>query len=234
MSELQILAAHRVADAVLDVLHHARRFAVLSSPYLRSWPDLDRAVRRAVDHRVGVHLCVRSPDGTMRERRQQADEIAQFAALGVNVYEVPRLHAKLYANEGEAVLASMNLVSGSRNSIDLGVRIASTAMLQHLLQVLAANVPGLRAQLTRLQVARRSGFCVGCAQALPFDVRHPMCRACFSASKGGFLLHDLPMRCCHRCGTSALTRVHRPLCDSCAPTLPGARLAVLLGRHRLN
>jgi hypothetical protein len=234
MSELQILAAHRVADAVLDVLHRARRFAVLSSPYLRSWPDLDRAVRRAIDHRVDVHLCVRSPDGTMRARRQQADEIAQLAALGVNVHEVPRLRATLYANEGQAVLASMDLVGGSRNNIDLGVRLASAAMVQYLLQVLAESVPGLHAQLPRLQVARRSGFCVGCAQALPLDTRHPMCRACFSASKGGFVLHALPIRCCHRCGASALTTVHQPLCDACEPTVPGPRLAALLGRHRLN
>lgn len=231
MSELQILAAHRVADAILDILRRAQRFAVLSTPYLRSWPDLDGAVRSAVERRVSVHLCVRSPDGTMRDRRMQGDEIARLAAIGVSVHEVPRLHAKLYANEGEVVLASMNLVAGSRDSIDLGVRLENAAISQHLLAVLAANVPGLRAQLSRLQAARRAGFCVGCARALPHDLRHPMCRVCFSASKGGFLLHYLPMRCCHRCGTSALTTVRRPMCAACAPSVP---VAALLARHRLN
>jgi hypothetical protein len=147
MSDLQILAPHRVTTAILEVVHHAHCFAVLSSPYLRSWPHLDHAVQSAVARRVQLHLCVRSPDGTMQARQQQSVQIARMAAFGLRIHEVPRLHAKLYANESEAVLTSMNLVQSRQGSVELGVRITSPAMVNHLLEALSREVPVLQPTL---------------------------------------------------------------------------------------
>lgn len=226
---IELLTAHHLPYRVVNIIENAQQYVVLVTAYLTSWTHLDHAIKATVARGVPITLVMRAPDGAKRDREKRQEEADALRALGVQVHFVERLHAKAYANEHEAIVTSFNLVSGSNESIELGVLIQDQELVRDLINKVRTYCPDLaptdkKAAPTKTvaQVAKepQSAFCIGCAEPRPFDGTKPMCLSCYRSSKKGSAADTLPRRSCHACGKPGPATLDRPICPDCWKALP--------------
>ncbi len=235
--DLKVLSAHHVAHAVLNVLEEAREHVVLVTAYLRPWIHLEQQVKQAVERGVKVACILRDPDGPKRDQEKAKEAIETLRGYGASVHVVPRLHAKVYLNESQAVVTSFNLVGGSHDSVEFGVRIGDPDVVADCYERLVSYCPELKAGSTATapetgSSERRSrvGFCIGCgSDSLGYDPTKPLCRDCYKASKRGTACDVLPNRVCHSCGVTHRATLEKPLCYPCYKQLPEAERVALGG-----
>jgi hypothetical protein len=58
------------------------------------------------------------------------------------------------------------------------------------------------------------GYCIRCADSIPFDQSYPLCEDCYS-EWAKYKNDTYPERYCHSCGEERKTSKLRPLCGSC-------------------
>ena len=88
---------------------------VLITPYCKfsDWIMLEKKLREAIGRKVEIEFYIR--DGESNESR------AEVRSLGIEPHLVKTLHAKLYFNEKQAIVTSMDILSDSEtDSIELG------------------------------------------------------------------------------------------------------------------
>ncbi len=104
---VRIFTDGQISSAVLDILRNAGKWVILVSPYNKfmSWGHFSIALENAVKQGVKV---------TMFYREGKRDEnIDWLMNQGASVYAVEDLHAKIYMNETQVLITSMNLLEGS-------------------------------------------------------------------------------------------------------------------------
>jgi PLD-like domain len=236
-ANLKVLSAHHVAHAVLNVLEEAREHVVLVTAYLRPWIHLEQAVKEAVERGVKVACIIRDPDGPKRDQEKAKEAIETLKKLRASVHIVPRLHAKVYLNESQAVVTSFNLVGGSHDSVEFGVRIGDPEVVKECYERLASYCPELKSGSTVKHSESRAaarptkvGFCVGCgSDSQGYDPAKPLCRDCYKESRRGTACDVLPKRVCHSCGAAHKASLEKPLCYDCFKQLSSAERDSLAG-----
>lgn len=227
---VELLTAHHLPYRVVNIIEEARESVVLVTAYLSSWPHLDHAIKGAIARGVRVSLVLRAPDGAQRDRAKREREAADLQELGACVHFVDRLHAKAYINESAAIVTSFNLVSGSNESIELGVLLQDAELVHDCIAKIRAYCPELA--IGQVATARTPGkqsapparkeqaHCIGCAEPLPFDPARPFCLSCYRSSKKGSDVSALSRRVCHRCGAEGPATLDRPICPPCWKQIP--------------
>lgn len=232
---VELLTAHHLPFRVLNIIEEAQDFVVLVTAYLKSWTHLDHALKAAVARGVPVTVILRSPDGAKRDREKRTSEAKALEALGANVHYVDRLHAKAYVNEKAAIVTSFNLVSGSNESIELGVLIQDHDLVDDCIAKIRTYCPelddprqaGKATERALISAAAETGHCIGCAEHLPRNPEKPLCRSCYRSSKKGSDLTALPERGCHFCGGGHAATLARPICQSCWKKIPKQEQATI-------
>ncbi|MBZ0152452.1 MAG: hypothetical protein K8J09_13065 [Planctomycetes bacterium] len=229
---IELLTAHHLPYRVVNIIENAQEFVVLVTAYLSSWTHLDHAIKTTIARGVPISLVMRAPDGAKRDREKREEEASALKALGVQVHFVERLHAKAYVNEKEAIVTSFNLVSGSNESIELGVLIQDPDLVRDCVAKIRAYCPTLDSKTKAVpragevaaaavkEKADAAAFCIGCSEELPFNPTKPLCLSCYRSSKKGKDLPALPRRACHRCGKPGPGTLSRPICPECWQSLP--------------
>ncbi len=103
----ELLYDENVLPAVIKLAEGARGQLVLVSPYNDFSVNLRNAVEQAA-RRVSVIAVCRSD----QDQKEKA-HLDWLTGLGAQVYLVERLHSKIYLNEEQAIVTSMNLLQGS-------------------------------------------------------------------------------------------------------------------------
>lgn len=232
---IEILTAHHLPYRVVNIIENAQEFVVLVTAYLNSWTHLDHAIKSTIARGIPITMVMRAPDGAKRDRDKRTEEATALEELGVRVHFVERLHAKAYVNEKEAIVTSFNLVSGSNESIELGVLIQDPPLVRDCIAKIQGYCPEVAgARLCKSPGAKPSqpsgrrpddepdagAFCIGCAEPATFNPTKPMCLSCYRSSKKGNDLDALPRRACHCCGKAGQSTLNRPICPSCWGGLP--------------
>lgn len=103
---MKILEPAENINRLVALIHDAEDFVVLVSPYtdMKGWEPLSDAINNAVMRGLEVSYYVRKEVGVPGTEGLKAD-----------IYEVPGLHAKMFFNEKEAMIASFHL----RNNDDI-------------------------------------------------------------------------------------------------------------------
>src|SRR5690554_5419829 len=116
-----VIAPSQVASTIVQLIEESRERLILISPYFLPWHHLDRALRDATERGVKIDLIIRS------ENVEEA--MPSIASLQLDARHIERLHAKLYVSERGSIISSMNLLRGSRDSLESGLLIAGTSKL---------------------------------------------------------------------------------------------------------
>lgn len=99
---IEFLTDWQIGDGLLRIVREARQQLTLVSPYNRHWGHLKREVEAAQRRGVAVAAYYRAEDPAHAPEYE-----------GASITPVRMLHAKIYANEKVALVATMNLVETS-------------------------------------------------------------------------------------------------------------------------
>jgi hypothetical protein len=121
MDGISLLPHDGIAHRVLELLKGAREHATLVTPYFQPWRHLRDAVLDAASRGTSITLIVRSD-----QVEKTASTLAHFADAGLELRQLERLHAKVYATDSAAIVTSMNLLETSAlNSWEAGVHVSA-------------------------------------------------------------------------------------------------------------
>ena len=166
---------------------------------------------------------------------------ASFQSLSklnnVQILQRKGLHAKIYINENELVITSMNLSDYSENNnVEIGIRILKNQnakvygeALQEVLEVIESaditrpmmpiSVAGKNRNIVKLKGKTKSsnkGYCIRCKSKIKFDREKSLCTSCYKVWSG-WEDEYYGEEYCHNCGkkTYGDTCYAEPLCNKC-------------------
>jgi hypothetical protein len=236
---VNILHTHQLSGAVIDIIERSKEYCYLVTPYLRTWPLLERALDKASQQKKRLTIVLRNVDGT-------ANRIEGLhKRYGFEIIVLDDLHAKLYCSESSVLVASMNLYDSSQaKNLEVGLllennRDAYTFYQEFVLKDLLATPhrkhykgywhsddQNLAEEMRRLESTfAEKGFCVSCGTRIDLDKGkqnwHPeivRCPPCFQKEPypDGY---SLTTRFCHYCGEDFQSNLTKPLHAKCQELL---------------
>src|SRR4051812_4569295 len=131
MKELAtLIPSSKLDKSIFYIIDNAENHIMLASPYCDfvQWEKLTSAIKNAVDRNVETVLYVRDLKNCFEN-----ESIKFCIEIGVHIYVVPNLHAKIYMNEKEAVITSFNLsYKSALYSKEVGCFLTSKRILEKL------------------------------------------------------------------------------------------------------
>lgn len=128
---MKLIHPNKVTGQLLDIIHEAEKELVIVSPYVNFsyWQRPVAAIKQALARGVKVDFYIRHDPG--RDTGQ-----VHVEKLGITPILVENLHAKIYYNDTDGIITSMNLLhSSDSNSIEIGSQIETPAELTELRRI---------------------------------------------------------------------------------------------------
>lgn len=206
----QILGTTETPSAIENLINQAKTHLYLVTPYFKPSERVGKAILTAkVVRKANVVMILRGGD----DRAKQAANAKPFVEAGVVVAYLSRLHAKLYVNEEEAILTSMNLYEESAtNSYEVGVRYPKATSLEAF-QAIVGQIQELAHRADEeTQLAQASRAATAPASRTPATLRAP------APAPKARLARAAPAGHCIRCDVAVPLDVERPFCATCFAT----------------
>lgn len=110
-------------SAIATLFDSAKAQVIIISPYIKLHPEYRRILSKHKNNpRLEVTLVFGKNEGNLSKSLNEEDFRFFREFDNIEIRYEPRLHAKYYANEAEAILSSMNLYKFSQeNNIEAGV-----------------------------------------------------------------------------------------------------------------
>jgi hypothetical protein len=112
---MKFINPSEISSKIMTLIDEADSRMILITPYCKfsNWIILEQKLREAIDRKIEIEFYIR--DGESNE------SLAEVRSLGIEPHLVKNLHAKLYFNEKQAIVTSMNFPSSSEtDSLELG------------------------------------------------------------------------------------------------------------------
>lgn len=200
----EIVSAKGTGHKVEQIIQGARTELILISPYLRLDDTYMQELKRALDRKVSVKFVFREED----LKKPESEKLRSLT--GLQLFSLPRLHAKCYYNEQRMVITSMNLHESSEvNNREIGVFIDRTEDQR----LYADAVEQARSILESAKPLPRHA--PEPTYASPLSRTGKGKRSPVGAFIHGFTKGILNGAYCIRCATRIPLNAERPLCDSC-------------------
>ena len=115
MSDTNILLVHQIQDRIIEIIRNSKEYCFLITPFFQPWPILQRELEKAAQQEKKIIFILRNTPENHWDFESLNDN------FGFDVIFVERLHTKLYLNENECLISSMNLYESSKdNNYELG------------------------------------------------------------------------------------------------------------------
>jgi hypothetical protein len=114
----EILTTPHISVRILKIIEETEKYCFLVTPYFDNWTHLENCLKKAADQKKKIIFFI-------RDEKFYTKNIQEF----YNEYKfdmifVKDLHAKIFVNEREAIITSMNLYDYSqKNNHEIGVLI---------------------------------------------------------------------------------------------------------------
>ncbi|MBI2936561.1 MAG: hypothetical protein HYY31_07145 [Chloroflexi bacterium] len=207
-----------VAVQVRDIIQEARRSVILVTPYLELWRHVKTALSVAVKGGIKVTVVLRDKPEVINSQ-----DVVWLSDAGVTVRAAGGLHAKIYLNEHEVRVSSMNLTEPSiNNSLEIALRIQDEQVerqvrdyVNNLIWALSTVVINARhrgSATSRQQGV--GGFCIRCERPLSLDPDKPLCDDHYKVW-AQYSDPNYSEKFCHYCGRPSDVTYSKPLCTDC-------------------
>ena len=136
VGRMQLIPPAEISAKIMTLLAEAKEKIVIVSPYnnIEKWTKLKNYLNRAIENHVSIEYFVRAG-----EKQKGIEDFP------IEPIPVPNLHSKIYLNERQAIVASMNLVQYSdESSLDIGVYIDDPDEVKQLFEYVDRYVRPLR------------------------------------------------------------------------------------------
>lgn len=173
----EVITNKKIPEKMLDILKNAKEFFIGITPYFSPWEEVEEALKEQAKKGVKIVLLIRRDKESEYEQLQI---IKELKSTNVDIFYFRNLHAKVYLNEKEILITSMNMTKSSLNNFELGVFFQDKSFIEKFKkEIIFDNFD--------------KGFCCGCGNRIPFDIsgNNPLCNDCFTKFKiKDFLEHE--------------------------------------------
>jgi phosphatidylserine/phosphatidylglycerophosphate/cardiolipin synthase-like enzyme len=191
-----------------QIIKNAKESVFLISPFLCIPESLITSINSALRRNVEVTIIYGIRDQFKNYEQDRLDRLEPK----FNLFFHPRLHAKAYFNEKEALVTSLNLSDAAEDnsSKEFGVyftKLESKEMYESLIQETTEimNESGVPTE-------EDMGFCIRCDRSINLDPNKPLCIECHKIWKQ-YSRANYPEKFCHFCGKEANTSLNNPICE---------------------
>jgi hypothetical protein len=229
-----ILTDHNLVDCIFNIIETAKRYCFIVTPFLniQYWDQLARRLKEFSDSKKRMLFILaqvnennQKDDDKLKKDRENIEKIKQKLNNEYNfdLYFVKNLHAKIYLNENEVLITSMNLQeSSANNNHEIGCLIKDPAIALEIVnnvifkQILRGekepHVKGMWSDWLRNGqfLDDNIGYCIKCKSPISFNQNTPLCGKCYDNNADGI------NKFCHKCGGHCQTiSINTPLCHIC-------------------
>ena len=234
MNNKNFLKTHELSVEVIQLIAAAKEYCYLVTPYVKLWPQLERALEDASKRGLFLTFIIREDASNDRLIQKLNGD------WGFEVVVVKDMHIKLYLNERKAMLSSMNLYDASQQrNLELGYASFQPKTMKEdiienyiLKDSSCVRWPGKFESVREGHYAKvlqakqkldKNGYCVSCQKEIQLDARpnayYVQCGSCYyNLSKANTNLDEVVtsmVKFCHFCGEVHTPQNHNPFHDPC-------------------
>lgn len=128
---MELIQPAEISGKIMTLLDQSKTTFTIVSPYnkISSWKKLTLRIAKAIERGVEIKWYI---------RKNVENNIEQIQRLGIQPIEIENLHCKLYLNEHQAIVTSMNLHEFSdTSSLDIGYLINEKEKYDELIAFIA-------------------------------------------------------------------------------------------------
>lgn len=125
---MKIIPPYQISSEILSLINQAEKYIVLVSPYVdfKKWGGLKQELEKAKQRGILIEFIARFEPDNYKSWEQ-------IEAIGITPKLVKNLHAKLYYNEKNGIVTSMNLLTSSNlSAIEFGTIYNTKEEIQEL------------------------------------------------------------------------------------------------------
>ena len=112
---MQILNTNECSSVLEVLIQSAKKFVILITPYIQISPRIESLLHIAGQEGVAIFLVARE-----RLKKEEYAKVKDLEKLTICIH--PPLHAKVYFNENDVLLTSLNLYEFSQqNNTEIGI-----------------------------------------------------------------------------------------------------------------
>ena len=238
MADTNILLVHQIQDRIIEIIRNSKEYCFLVTPFFQPWPILQRELEKAAQQEKKIIFILRNTPENHWDFESLNDN------FGFDVIFVERLHTKLYLNENECLISSMNLYESSKdNNYELGYYFKNRQQSKNFKETVIDNdiLLGHPAILkgryftniddnTNQNLNKNNptsfsqknlehGFCIRCGDPISLNPANPLCNECFR-EWANWENYDYEERFCHICrkdfsNSFGATSYNDPICWDC-------------------
>lgn len=124
---MQLIKPSQISGEIMTLIEEADKKVILVSPYFRvsKWYKFLNRLQAAKQRNLQIEIYV---------REGEFESIEEVCQAGFEPITVPNLHTKLYLNEKQAIVSSMNLLlSSDTSSLDIALKTEDSKEYNELL-----------------------------------------------------------------------------------------------------
>ena len=194
----KFLETHGIFSKVASILDTAKQFVYIVSPYIELSTEQELNFEGATKRNVKTVIIYRKKESSSLQERESLRFLKGLP--NIQLISILDLHAKIYANENEAVLSSRNLTNRKEGcSIEVGVVFDRT---EQTYQDLINTVEKMKGYVKAKEITSANdevGYCIRCRRPIPYDCSHPLCWECYQ-EWSLYGNEEYQERFCHKCG----------------------------------
>jgi len=124
----EILTTPHISNKIIEIIEKTEEYCFLVTPYFDKWIHLEHCLKDALNQKKKIVFF-------MRDEKFYNKDIRDFHNdYKFDIIFIKNLHAKLYINEQEALITSMNIIDSSqKNNYEIGVLIKNKNDLKEIL-----------------------------------------------------------------------------------------------------
>lgn len=216
----EFLTTKGMASAIENLIIEAKEKLIIVSPYLQVSETFQRRLKDASTRGITVQILY----GKDKLKSVEKTKLKEISNL--ELYYVPKLHAKCYINEQHLIIGSMNFYEFSEaNNIEMGMLFDAitdkAAYDKAMREVDSWLINFKKEELIKDKKAiqfstntKGSGICIRCHTDIKLDPGKPYCPSCYTswAEYGNPTYIE---NYCHICWKPHETSMMKPICNSC-------------------
>lgn len=208
----KFLTTKAIGATLEQIIRNAKREVYLISPYMKPDHMYLTELHRAADKGVKIRVIYGKTE-LIDDVREALREIKNIEGRFLE-----HLHAKMYFNENELLITSMNFYDFSeRNNREVGVyfkRVQNGLLFRQAFEEAQFMWKLANENEYEADEVDSEGFCIRCSANMTFNPIYPYCNSCFKADNK--TISDARLEVvCHGCGNQHNSSYANPLCNAC-------------------
>jgi phosphatidylserine/phosphatidylglycerophosphate/cardiolipin synthase-like enzyme len=123
-NEYKVLTTPGISSKIIDIINDSKEYCLIITPYLKEWLHLQKYLITARDNKKRIVFFFREDQNGEKKINDFYDNYK------FDIVFIKDLHAKIYINENEALLTSMNLYDTSQEkNYEIGVLIKNQKII---------------------------------------------------------------------------------------------------------